>query len=206
MTAEACRICDKVPAGITSIHAQFRRPLIDIRKGVSLPLLFFQNNNQDCMLCDLSSGQREFDPLDVRQTRRQRLYCHPSEWKPTCSLCVLHRSNFCFLLGRKVTNLFQILLNKLLFMLHRRSQQQFSCNRKNATANTKADVLCLSVPENTGITQAITIIYVSWFKRKPFHFTQSPNAPQNNEHSQKKCSKFFLTQFLKSHLFQKGFI
>lgn len=90
----------KVPAGITEIHARFRRPLIDIRKEVSLPLLYFQNNNQDCLQCDLSSGQHEFDPLDARHTRRLRLYCHPSEWEPTCSL----HQTFAFCWNRRSQN------------------------------------------------------------------------------------------------------
>lgn len=60
----------KVPARISDTHTQFKRPLVDIRTEVSLTQLFFQNNNQDCVLCDLSSVQHESDPLDVSQPRR----------------------------------------------------------------------------------------------------------------------------------------
>lgn len=193
----------KVPAGITDIHGQFRRPLIDIRKGVSLPLLFFQNNNQDCVLCDLSSGQREFDPLDVRQTRRQRLYCHLSEWKPTCSLCVLHRSNFCFSLGQKVTHLFQVLLNKLLFVLHHRSQY----SSFNATANTKADVLCVSVPENTGITQAMIsfMSFISYHGSKGSPFITDSIQMHHSDRIVNTREKVFPDSILKDPFIQKRF-
>lgn len=63
MTEEAFEIC---PARISGIHTGFRRPLIDVRTGTAPALLFFQNS-QDCMLCDLSSVQHEFEPLDVER-------------------------------------------------------------------------------------------------------------------------------------------
>lgn len=54
----------------------------------------------------------------------------------------------------------QTFSSKILFMLHHRSQYSsflVTEKKKNATANTKANVLCLSVPENTGITQAYNL-------------------------------------------------
>lgn len=85
MTQEASKICceSKRPARISGPHTRFKRPPIDIRTRRAPALLFFQNN-QDCMLCDLSSVRHEFDPLDSRQAERLRLCCHSSGWQHTC--------------------------------------------------------------------------------------------------------------------------
>lgn len=84
----------KVPAGITDIHTRFRRPLIDFRKGASLPLLFFQNNNQDCVLCDLSCGQHEFDPLVYAgQGGSDCIVMHQNGSPPAPFVCFTHQTS-----------------------------------------------------------------------------------------------------------------
>lgn len=67
MTAEVFWLCRRDPRRINRELEGFKGPLIDIRTSALCGLLFYQNNNQDCVQCDLSSSQHEFDPLLVKQ-------------------------------------------------------------------------------------------------------------------------------------------